>query len=162
MTLSWRHHSYRSLGPLKEFYIQLISRTKLHNIAIQTLWLEPVDYPRLLACADLGVSLHTSTSGLDLPMKILDLYGCRVPVCARNFECLSELVRDDENGRHFQTSSELSQHLWTLLRRLGNNEMLHPHDFGDLLRYSRSLDSQTLWHENWVQNALPRLLQESE
>lgn len=50
-------------GPQKQFYIEKMAQMRMRHVDIVTAWLEAEDYPRLLASADLGVSLHTSTSG---------------------------------------------------------------------------------------------------
>ena len=61
-------------GPLKAEFensvLDLRSRGLLDRVAIRTAWLSSNDYSLLLRCADLGICLHTSTSGLDLPMKV--------------------------------------------------------------------------------------------
>lgn len=78
-------------GPMQEGYRKMIDRSPMAEgregrCAIRMLWLQPQDYPKLLACADLGISLHKSSSGMDFPMKVIDLYGCGIPVCAANFD----------------------------------------------------------------------------
>jgi len=147
-------------GPQKAFYEQKITQLALIHVAVQTLWLEPADYPKLLACADLGVSLHTSTSGLDLPMKVLDLFGCEVPVCACNFACLSELVEDCVNGRIFTKSNDLAEQLWDLLNPVATIKGATPgcHAYGSLEKYSKQLQGRRRWNENWTENALPVIL----
>ena len=110
-----------------------------------------------MACADLGVSLHTSTSGMDLPIKILDYFGCEVPVCAYQFECLHELVQDNVNGRTFTTAPQLATLLLDLLSPLDPHKAVSNHDFGDLKQFSLQIQGRALWSENWPKNAKPLL-----
>ncbi|XP_076169096.1 chitobiosyldiphosphodolichol beta-mannosyltransferase isoform X3 [Ptiloglossa arizonensis] len=108
-------------GPLKEFYMSIINLKKWKHITIITPWLESEDYPKILACADLGICLHTSSSGLDLPMKVVDMFGCGLPVYAYNFKCLSELVKHNENGMIFSNDKELAAHLKLWFEDFPNN-----------------------------------------
>eukprot|EP01137_Pigoraptor_chileana_P012162 Opistho-2@64206 len=103
-------------GPLKEFYEHKIESLNMIRVRIQTVWLEPEDYPVLIGSADLGICLHKSSSGLDLPMKVVDMFGCGLPVCAINFQCLDELVKDDVNGLIFNSSDELSKQIQELFK----------------------------------------------
>jgi beta-1,4-mannosyltransferase len=133
-------------GPLKAHYEALIRASPLQRIAICTMWLEAEDYPKLIGSADLGVSLHTSTSGVDLPMKVLDMFGCQVPVCAMGFPCLSELVRDNVNGFVFQTATELAVCLDTLLGRF-------PMDTSKLDQLRAGVKGMERWEGHWRRHA---------
>jgi hypothetical protein len=62
-------------GPQKGYYLTKIESLKLKRVVVLTMWLAASDYPKLLGSADLGVCLHTSTSGIDLPMKVRNRFG---------------------------------------------------------------------------------------
>ncbi|KAF1816036.1 chitobiosyldiphosphodolichol beta-mannosyltransferase [Eremomyces bilateralis CBS 781.70] len=100
-------------GPLKDHYLskikELESQGKLHHVQIRTAWLSAEDYASLLGAADLGVSLHMSSSGLDLPMKVVDMFGAGLPVAGwSKFEAWPELVREGVNGRGFASYIQLA------------------------------------------------------
>jgi beta-1,4-mannosyltransferase len=82
---------------------------------VRTAWLEADDYPRVLAAADLGLCLHRSASKLDLPMKIADMHGAGLPVCALDYgPCLDEMLRHDDTGLRFADAETLARQ-WVML-----------------------------------------------
>ena len=144
-------------GPLRSAFESRAASLPLRRIAIRTLWLTPEDYPRLLGAADCGVSLHSSSSGLDLPMKVVDMFGAGLPVCALNFPCLHELVKHGKNGLIFNCGMELASQL----ERLFEDFLAEPPsqavkgELAKMRRYVELAGEQERWEENWEKNAAP-------
>lgn len=134
-------------GPQKQHYLDRISslnmRNKLDNITICTTWLSTENYATLLACADLGVCLHTSSSGLDLPMKVVDMFGAGLPVVGYNaYESWKELVSEGVNGMGFVTSGELSSIIQQLLKEKSGETLAK-------LKAGALSEGKKRWDEEW-------------
>lgn len=133
-------------GPQQAYYCDVISglnaQNKLDKVTIITAWLSTSDYASLLGSADLGVSLHVSSSGLDLPMKVVDMFGAGLPVVGwSKFEAWGELVQEGINGKGFGSAQELSELLVTLLK--GDRKELHR------LKQGAQREGKKRWDDEW-------------
>lgn len=138
-------------GPLRGHYEAQIARLALCRIHVRTLWLAAEDYPLLLGAADLGLCLHRSSSGLDLPMKLADMFGSGLPVCALDYgSCLAEQVQHGVNGLTFTTSTQLAAQLYTLFKGFPDDSPLLDH----LRRSVNALPSRR-WADEWRAVAQP-------
>jgi len=164
-------------GLLREKYMAEIGALQKtwERVRCISLWLEAEDYPVLLGAADLGICLHASSSNLDLPMKVVDMFGCALPVCALNFDCLHELVKDGKNGLIFKDASQLAEQMKTLLtgfpdcpRLAALRSNLQPAaERSRAPSHSRSPPPQHVsedmwepWDENWARHVRPLILQD--
>ncbi|KAK3379169.1 glycosyl transferases group 1-domain-containing protein [Lasiosphaeria ovina] len=134
-------------GPQKEMYekkiMELTKAGRLPNVRVTTVFLPFPDYAKLLACADLGICLHTSSSGVDLPMKVVDMFGAGLPVAAYSgYESFKELVKEGENGRGFETAEELADILGHLLSPGGQAEL-------GTLKKGAVKEGSRRWDEEW-------------
>jgi beta-1,4-mannosyltransferase len=124
------------------------------RIQLRTRWLEPEDYPRVVGSADVGLCLHRSSSGLDIPMKVADLFGAGVPVCALDYgACLAERVRHGDNGLLFSTARQLADVLFDLFETFPGDQPLL-----DRLRSGARKSARPTWEEGWVREAKSLLL----
>lgn len=138
-------------GPLRAQWRDRMARLGLRRVHLRAHWLAADDYPRFLAAADLGVSVHRSTSGCDLPMKIADLHGAGVPVCALDYgPCLAEMLEPGEERLRFTTAEGLARHLLRLLEGF-------PEAATELAAARAALerDRTARWHDTWDATVAP-------
>jgi beta-1,4-mannosyltransferase len=124
------------------------------RIQLRARFLEPEDYPRVVGSADLGLCLHRSSSGLDIPMKVADLFGAGVPVCALDYgACLAERVRHGDNGLLFSTGRQLADVLFDLFETFPSDQKML-----ERLRAGARKSARPTWEEGWAREAKPVLL----
>ncbi|AGO12912.1 AaceriADL338Cp [[Ashbya] aceris (nom. inval.)] len=128
-------------GPLKNKYMEEVRNYEWKRCTIHFLWLSAEDYPRLLQLCDFGVSLHTSTSGLDLPMKVLDMFGSGLPAFVMNYPAIDELVQSHVNGLKFKTRRELEQYLVFAIKDEHTRKVL---------KEGALLESKNRWQQSWL------------
>ena len=136
-------------GPQKEAFEDRINATanSLTFVAFRTVWLDIADYPHALANADLGVCLHTSSSGLDLPMKVVDMFGASLPVLAMAYDVIHELVDEGVNGALFRDASSLASSLEKCFS--AKNTYL------SALKRGAEISGARTWNDNWRATVAP-------
>ena len=82
-------------------------------------------------------------------MKVVDMFGCQLPVCAVGFSCLDELVQHGRNGLVFKDSAQLATQLQQLLKGFPVSSQLNQ------LRAGVAADSRVTWDANWNAAARP-------
>jgi beta-1,4-mannosyltransferase len=142
-------------GTLRAAFEARAARRHFSAVAVRCMWFEPADYPVIVGIADLGLCLHQSSSGLDLPMKVADFRGAGVPVAAFDYApVLGEVLSSGKEGITFRDPGELAR-LFVALAS-GHVESDSP------LGRSRAWLSQHLsprWDAEWQAAALPVIIQ---
>lgn len=134
-------------GPMKNEFLLRVKELKFNpkRIIVDLVWLLSHDYPLMMAAADLGISLHTSLSGVDLPMKILDMFGGGTPVISLDFPAISELVKEGNNGL-ITTPAQMAINIQTALT---DKEIYQQ------IKKGAMEESENKWDANWKQVLWP-------
>ncbi|KAI0562469.1 mannosyltransferase complex subunit Alg1 [Gracilaria domingensis] len=135
-------------GPLRAAFEKQLQLLRLQHVQVWLAWLPFHDYAALLSTAALGVSLHASSSALDLPMKAVDMLGTGLPVLALRYPCIHELVKDGRNGLLFGDSTRLTGCIQQVIR---------DEQFLSKLRNGAADSFQEEWLPQWGTVAMPSL-----
>ena len=143
-------------GPMKEEFMKKVEEAKLSIFDVRSIWLDSDDYPKLLSLVDLGVSLHYSSSGIDLPMKVVDMFSACLPAAAVYYPTIVELVKEEENGFLFKNEEDLCKLLKTVIEEFsskGHYEKI------DLFRQNlkKALNDND-WVSQWKERVKPEIM----
>ena len=142
-------------GPMRDKFMEKVSEANLKFFDVKSIWLESDDYPKLLSLVDLGISLHYSSSGIDLPMKVVDMFSGCLPVASIYYETINELVEENRNGFLFRNSNDLSKILKNVIIEISATGKCEKIDkFRENLH--KELDKND-WISQWKQRVPPAL-----
>ena len=155
-------------GNLRKQFETKLHELSLKNIDVITLWLgSPNNYVHLLKWCDIGLCFHLSSSGLDLPIKVVDMFGVGIPVIAINFNqtemekimeisdinkneiktALNELVEHNKHGFIFNNSEELAKYILNIYNDIDDNIS---RDFKDNIEQFRKHKWNDQWRETMI------------
>jgi len=134
-------------GSLKKEFFEAVAEMNLTFIRVKSLFLSHADYLTLLSAADIGLCFHTSSSGLDLPMKVVDMFSAGLPVLAVHFPTLTdELVIEGKTGLTFKDSDDFL----AKLSRMINDATMRQKMRDSIIEWSTNT-----WDKHWDDQALP-------
>lgn len=131
-------------GPLQSEFLNSVNSKIWKNVIIKNVWLPINTYPNILRISDLGISLHYSSSGLDLPMKIVDLFGSGIPVLSLSYPVISELVKNNVNGLLMENNVDPNEMADKIYNILFTDTQLFVK-----LKEGALLESQKHWDDEW-------------
>jgi len=142
-------------GPLRDKFMKKVAEAKLKYFEVKSIWLESDDYPKLLSLVDLGISLHYSSSGIDLPMKVVDMFSGCLPVASIYYDTIVELVEENKNGFLFKNDKDLCKILKNVIVEYSTTGKCEKIDkFRENLH--KDLDKND-WVSQWKQRVIPSL-----
>ena len=142
-------------GPMRDKFMDKVSEANLKYFDVKSIWLESDDYPKLLSLVDLGISLHYSSSGIDLPMKVVDMFSGCLPVASVYYETINELVKENENGFLFKNSKDLGKILKNVIIELSATGKCEK-----IIKFRENLHKEldkNDWVSQWKQRIPPAL-----
>eukprot|EP00759_Apiculatamorpha_spiralis_P026006 PhF_6_TR29207/c0_g1_i1/m.42733/K03842/ALG1; beta-1,4-mannosyltransferase len=133
-------------GETKKDFQDKIKTFQLEKHVTVTFFSSYDDYAKALGSCDLGVCVHRSSSGYDLPMKVVDMFGCGLPVMALRYPCLGELVEEGRSGWQFDTADELADKVLDVIR--------NPNVLEGMSTYVCSTHNEC-WEKQWEKIMVP-------